>query len=231
MKEKRIAIIQSNYIPWKGYFDIINMVDEFIFYDDVQFTKRSWRNRNLIKTSNGPLWLTIPVLMKNKFHQTIKETKINGIGWQQKHLKSILLNYKRAKNFFEVKDFIIDLYETINSEFLCEVNYFFIKKICEYLGIKTIFKFSYDFNLVSGRTERVVDLCLQLKATHLINGPSARKHMDEGLFHQAGVKVEYMDYDGYPEYPQLFPPFEHKVSILDLMFNAGGNTKKYMKSL
>lgn len=209
---------------------MIHMADEFVFYDDVQYTKRDWRNRNKIKTPNGLLWLTIPVLTKDKFNQTIMEVKVNGMEWKKKHLKSILINYKKASHFNGLKDFIIDLYETVNTHLLCEINYFFIKKICELLGIHTTFKYSFDFKLVNGRTERVVDLCQQLGATHLINGPSARHHMNEELFRQAGIKVTYMDYTGYPEYPQLFPPFEHNVSVLDLILNTGSNAAKFMKS-
>ncbi|MCK4765388.1 MAG: WbqC family protein [Candidatus Aminicenantes bacterium] len=227
---KKVAIFQSNYIPWKGYFDIINMVDEFVFYDDVQYTKRDWRNRNLIKTAAGPHWLTIPVLVKKKFAQTVMEVKVNGMDWKRKHLKTILLNYRKAPCFAELKDFIEDLYESINFSYLCEINYFLIKKICAFLGIDAVFRYSKDFDLTGGRTGRVVDLCRQLNASHLLNGPAAKVHMDENLFREAGIEVSYMDYSGYPEYPQLFPPFEHKVSILDLLFNTGKNAPDFMKS-
>ena len=230
-KKKKIAVMQSNYIPWKGYFDMINSVDEFVFYDDVQYTKKDWRNRNKIKTAAGLLWLTIPVLVKNKFDQRIMDVRVNGSDWKKKHLKSILFNYKKAAYFDELHDFLIDLYETADSPFLNEINYSFLGKICDYLGIHTTFKFSFDYTLDdSDRTGRVVDLCRQLDATHLVNGPKAKQHMNEELFRRAGITVTYMDYSGYPEYPQLFPPFAHGVSILDLILNKGKEARQYMKS-
>jgi hypothetical protein len=229
-KEKTIAISQSDYIPWKGYFDMINMVDEFVFYDEVQYTKRDWRNRNKIKTPHGLLWLTIPVLTKNKFHQAINEVKVNGMEWKKKHLKSILINYRKAAYFKELQDFVVRLYESANSRFLCEINYSFTKKICDFLGIDTTFKYSFDFKTKGDRTGKIIDLCQQLNATHLVNGPKAKYHLNEELFRHVGIKVSYMDYSGYPGYPQLFPPFEHAVSIVDLILNTGNDAKKFMKS-
>lgn len=227
---KKVFISQSNYIPWKGYFDAINLADEFVLYDDVQYTKKDWRNRNKIKTNEGLLWLTIPVRVKGKFNQKICETKVDGRPWIKKHLKSILLNYRESPYFDDYRDIIQELYNSINSEFLSEINYMFLNRICQILGINTVFKWSMDFKLVEGRTERVVDLCQQLNATTLINGPKAKYHMDETLFEKAGIRVEYMDYSGYPEYPQLCPPFKHSVSIIDLIFNTGITAKEYMKS-
>jgi hypothetical protein len=229
-KNKKVFISQPNYIPWKGFFDAINMADQYVVYDDVQYTKKDWRNRNSIKTQNGLLLLTIPVIVKGKLDQKINETKVNGQKWIKKHLKSILLNYKKAKHFAEYEDLIEDIYCSINSYFLCEINCVFLQKLCEFLGIKTEFKFASDFKLTEGRTERVVDLCQQMHATHIINGPSAKNHMNEELFLSAGIQVEYMDFSGYPEYDQLYPPFEHSVSVIDLLFNEGKNAPKYMKS-
>ena len=106
MKIKKVAIIQSNYVPWKGYFDIINKVDEFILYDDVQYTRRDWRNRNKIKTPNGLHWLTIPVEVKGKYNQKIKDTIISEFNWTKKHWNAIKFNYANSKYFFEFKDFL-----------------------------------------------------------------------------------------------------------------------------
>lgn len=229
MPEKKLAIFQSNYIPWKGFFNIIDIVDEFVFYDDVQYTKNDWRNRNIIKTPDGQQWLTVPVLYKNKFGQKIMDTRINGMHWKKKHLKSIIQNYKKAPCYEQTIEFISRMYQEIQSDFLCDINYHTCREICNFIGIQTPFKYSFDFNLPQDRNERLLDLCKQLNATHFINGPRAKSYLDEDMFSQNGVTVVYMDYSGYPEYPQLFPPFLHQVSVIDLILNTGKEAKAYMK--
>jgi hypothetical protein len=227
---KRVAISQSNYIPWKGYFDIINTVDTFVLYDDMQYTKRDWRNRNLIKTPHGLKWLSIPVEVKGKYFQKINETRISEQGWNINHLKTIKQNYVKAKCFNEVKDFIQDMYEKATHTILSEINYHFLKNICDFLEIKTSIRFSSEFNLVEGKTERLVDLCGQLEGTDYYSGPTAKGYMDENMFTQAGIKLHYFDYNGYKIYDQLNPPFEHGVSIIDLICNEGKQSKCFLKS-
>ena len=218
---KKVAILQSNYIPWKGYFDLINSVDEFVFYDDMQYTRRDWRNRNKIKTPHGLLWLTIPVEVKGKYFQTIKETKISEKDWNLKHWKSIEMNYARSKYYKEYRGIIENYYMTSAEKYLCEINYKFITALNDILNIKTKIRLSGEFDLVEGKSERLLGLCKDLNATTYLSGPAARDYLDESLFNSHGVKVEWMDYSGYPEYTQLYPPFEHGVSILDLIFNEG----------
>jgi len=227
---KRVAIVQSNYIPWKGYFDLINLVDEFILYDDVQYTKRDWRNRNRIKTANGPMWLTIPVEVKGRYDQKIKETVISDPEWDRRHWKSIVYGYSRARYLQEYRDIFEDLYLGCNERFLSQINYRFLTGICGILGIDTKVSWSMDYRLIEGKTERLVDLCKQAGATTYLSGPAAKAYIDEELFRTEGMTLRYMDYSGYPEYNQLFPPFEHHVSIIDLIFNEGPNAPKYMKS-
>lgn len=227
---KRIAILQSNYIPWKGYFDIINMVDEFILYDDVQYTKRDWRNRNKIKTPQGLKWLTIPVEVKGKYFQKIKDTKISDPIWKVRHWTKITQNYKKAKYFKEYKDLFEDLYLNCNEIYLCQVNYRFIITINKILGIKTKIRWSSEFNLIDGKNERLIGICKDCNANVYLSGPLAKAYLNEKSFEKEGIKVEWMDYSGYPEYAQLYPPFEHGVTILDLIFNEGNNATKYMKS-
>jgi len=148
----------------------------------------------------------------------------------KKHKATIQTNYAKAKCFEETKGFIFDLYERIESEnFLSKVNYIFITEICNYLGIKTKISLSTDYNLIEGKTERLVDLCLQTKATHYLSGPAAKEYLDEKLFDERNIAVEWMDYGGYKEYTQLHPPFEHGVTILDLIFNEGENSRKFLK--
>ena len=230
-KTRKVAILQSNYIPWKGYFDLINMVDEFILYDDMQYTRRDWRNRNIIKTPQGPKWLTIPVDVKGKYHQKIKDTRIKDPAWAERHWKSITHNYARAGFFDEYREVFERLYaECEGEEYLSRVNYRFITAICEILGIRTEITWSMDYELVDGRTERLVGLCQSAGATHYISGPAARDYIEEDLFREAGIGLSYIDYSGYPEYRQLYGEFTHRVSVIDLILNEGPDAPKYMKS-
>jgi hypothetical protein len=215
---KKVAICQSNYIPWKGYFDMINSVDEFIIYDDMQFTKRDWRNRNVIKSPNGLLWLTIPVKVKGKFNQTIRETKVEGSSWAETHWKSLRMNYSKAAFFNEfAADFELLYQQAAKKEFLSDINFLFISEICRMLEIVTPLKWSHDFQLKEGKTERLVDLCLQSSATSYISGPAARDYIVAEQFSEVGMELKWMDYTGYEIYPQKFGEFCHGVSILDLI--------------
>lgn len=225
---KKVAILQSNYIPWKGYFDMIASVDEFILYDDMQYTRRDWRNRNQIKTPQGVQWLTIPVLVKGKYHQTIRETEIQEGGWATDHLKAFQQNYKRAKHFDEIYSLFEPVYKNPHSH-LSSWNRTLIELINNYLGIKTKISNSWDYTLADGKTERLVDLCLQAKGTEYISGPAAKDYIVESLFTEKDVKLTWFDYRGYPEYPQLWGDFVHGVTILDVLFNTGPEARTYIK--
>ena len=230
---KKVAILQSNYIPWKGYFDIIASVDEFIFYDEMQYTKNDWRNRNKIKTQNGLLWLTIPCEAKGIIsnEQKICETKISDNRWAKKHWSSIMNAYAKARYFKEYKSFFEDLYvECSKEEYLCKVNYKFISAINNLLGIKTKISYSQDYGLIDGKTERLVDLVQKANGTEYLSGPAAKDYINEQLFENANIKLEWMNYSGYKEYPQLFPPFEHGVTILDVIFNTGKDSVNYIRN-
>jgi len=227
---KKIIITQSNYIPWKGYFDSINMADEFVLYDDMQYTRRDWRNRNQIKTKDGLKWLSIPVEVKGKYFQKINETKVSESDWGEKHWNTILHNYSKAKFFNEYKTIFEELYLNSKEEFLSKINYNFIKAICDILDIRTEMKWSSEFNLLEEKTERLVDICKNEGATDYYSGPAAKAYMNEELFEKENIKIHYFDYSGYPEYTQLHGDFTHAVSILDLIFNEGPDSKKFMKS-
>lgn len=228
--KKKIAILQSNYIPWKGYFDLINKVDEFVLYDDMQYTKRDWRNRNKIQTQSGLKWLSVPVLVKGKYFQTIKETKISDKNWAKNHWNMIKQNYSKAPHFKEYKDNFENLYLSCNKEFISEINYEFIKTINKVLGIETKIKWSNEFVLEEGQTEKLLGICKQSNATTYVSGPAAKGYFDEDLATKEGIQVEWMDYSDYPEYNQQHQPFEHGVTVLDLIFNTGVAAKDYMKS-
>jgi hypothetical protein len=230
---KRIAIVQSSYIPWKGYFDLINQVDEFILYDDLQYTRRDWRNRNRIKTPNGPAWLTIPVKAKGRYYQKIRDTVVHDRNWSSRHWKAICLSYSRARYFEATRHVFQGLYEECRVEtHLGRINFRFLRAISDMLGIRTRITWSMDYELVGGRTERLVHLCRQAGASEYLSGPAAKAYLDEALFSGEGIRVRWMDYSGYPEYAQLFcPPFIHEVSIIDLILNEGPEeARTYMLS-
>jgi hypothetical protein len=224
---KNVAILQSNYIPWKGYFDMIAAVDEFIIYDDVQFTKNDWRNRNKIKTPKGIEWISIPV--GQNIGRNISSVTLPSNNWQTKHWKTLESNYRRASCFHEVAGIIKPLYLNKKYASLSELNRIFIEAICQYLNIQTKISSSSDYNLIGGRVARLVDICIQAGAACYISGPSAKNYLDESAFLSQGIDVSWFDYSGYNEYPQLWGGLEHGVSILDLLFNCGRDSVHYMK--
>ena len=227
---KTVAIVQSNYIPWRGYFDLINSVDEFILYDDMQYTRRDWRNRNVIKSRNGPTWLTIPVQTKGNYFQKIKDTAVADGKWARQHWRSIVHNYSKASHFSDYVKLFEELYSIAQDQFLSQINHRFIEAICRILGITTTISWSMDYELKNDRTERLVSICQQSGATNYLSGPAAKSYLDEELFACRGIALAYMDYSGYPEYKQLYPPFQAAVSVIDLIFNEGPDATNYMKS-
>ena len=228
---KRIAIVQSNYIPWKGYFDLIAAVDEFIFYDDMQYTRRSWRNRNQIKTPKGAQWLTVPVKVKGKYHQTIRETEIEGTGWAKTHWNAIAHNYRRAPHYEEIAAIFEPIYLQQQHTHLSPLNRKLTSVVCKYLDITTKLSNSWDYTLIEGRTERLSDLCAQAGGTEYISGPLAKNYLDESIFVERGIKLHWFDYGSYTEYPQLWGSFTHTVSILDLLFNCGKNAARHLMNI
>ncbi len=216
----KVAIIQSNYIPWKGYFDIIHDVDQFIFYDDVQYTKNDWRNRNRIKTAQGVQWLTIPVGAREG--RLIHEVEPANQLWPRKHWTTIRQSYAKSPYFKQYQDFFEHVYLELEWLNLSQLNQFLIQTIStEFLGMRTEFGDSRAFRLSGSKTDRLMDLLNQVGATRYVSGPMASDYLDERRFADAGVELVYKDYAGYPEYPQCFPPFEHRVSIIDLLFHCG----------
>jgi hypothetical protein len=227
----RIAVSQSNYIPWKGYFDLINLVDLFVLFDDAQFTRRDWRNRNLIKTPSGLKWLTIPVETKGKFLQKISETRVSDADWSTRHWKTLVGHYSRAPHFADLRAGFETLYTGLDEPFLSRINHRFISEINRILGIRTPLRWSSEFDLTGANpSERILGICRQAGAGLYLSGPAAKGYLDEELFRRAGVAVEWMDYDGYPEYRQLHGPFQHGVSVLDLLFCEGPHAPRFMKS-
>lgn len=209
----------------------MNSVDEFIFYDEVQYTKNDWRNRNKIKTAWGTAWLTIPV-RQHKLAQTINETEVADAKWATKHWRTLTQTYVQAPYFSKYKDELEAIYQTPDFTNLSQINYAFIRAVCGWLGITTKLSQSTDYQLGEGRTERLVQLVQNTGGTDYLSGPAAHGYLDTHLFEQANIGVQWMDYGGYPEYRQLGPAeFEHGVSVLDLLFNTGPDAPQYMKTV
>ena len=228
--KKRVAIVQSNYVPWKGYFDLIAAVDEFILLDDAQYTRRDWRNRNRIKTPQGLKWLTVPVEVKGRYTQRIDETMIADPDWPRAHWQTLAHAYRSATGFEQLAPRLEPLYLECEAERLSDVNRRFLGELCELLGIDTKLSWSTDYEPGGAKSERLVGLCVAAGAGEYLSGPAARDYLDEGMFREAGVEVTWFDYSGYPEYPQLHGPFEHRVSVLDLLLNTGSDARDYIKA-
>lgn len=228
---KRIAIIQSSYIPWKGYFNIIRDADEFVFLDDVQYTRRDWRNRNLIKTLHGLKWLTIPVAVRGAFDILIKDVTTTDNDWRSQHWSLILQAYKRAKYFHLYREDFEALYLRETERNLSRINFSFIQLICTRMNIETPLRWSMEFNAPNGKSERLVHICKALNADEYLTGPSAKAYLDESLFQRNGIKVRWANYQNYPVYTQSVPPFDHGISIIDLLFNEGPNAGNYLKQI
>jgi hypothetical protein len=228
-KPRRISIVQSCYVPWKGFFDLIGQCDEYVIFDSVQYVKRHWHNRNRIKTANGVEWLTIPVVSKGRFEQPIDEVAIEK-PWAEKHWRALELAYKRAPFFEQYGPAIKRWYELADKKvLLTDVNAIFLNGICETLGLKTKITRDTSYPIQGVKTERLLGIVRAAGADRYLSGPSARAYFDESAFKAAGVTPEWMNYHGYPEYKQLHGGFEHAVSVLDLLFNTGPDALRYLR--
>jgi hypothetical protein len=227
MAGKKVAILQSNYIPWKGYFDLIASVNEFIIYDDVQFTKNDWRNRNKIKSPRGLEWLSIPV--GQNISRRICDVVLPATNWRQQHWNKLHEAYHTCQYYKQVATVLAPFYHSTQLGTLTEFNRGLIEAICGYLGINTKISYAWDYPSSAGKTERLVDLCRRTGASEYISGPAAKLYLNEPLFTASGIDVHWFDYSGYPQYTQLFGQFEHGVSVLDLLFNCGNESPNYMR--
>jgi len=229
MAEKRIAILQSNYLPWKGYFDLIASVDEVVLFDHFQYTRRSWRNRNRIKTPQGVAWLTVPVLASPQRSTRISDVRIASPAWVDRHLKTLKMAYSRAPYLLEVHRLVEEELRRHRSGMLSDLNVALVKRICKYLGIATRVTTHEDYKPVDHRQLRLRDICLQAGASFYVSGPAAKSYLDESVLWRAGIGIEWFDYSNYPEYPQLWGPFVHEVSIVDLLASQGPHSASFLK--
>lgn len=214
-----VVILQSNYIPWRGYFDLIRRADHFVIYDTVQYTRRDWRNRNRIVTAAGPVWLTIPVQTKGRFDQRIDETVVADQNWASMHLATIQHGLARAPRMrSHLLPLLNDWYGAAAREtHLSRLNCSLINFIMTELGIRTQIHNACDLPQSGDRTGRLVSLCKALGATVYLSGPTAQSYLDIEQFADAGIAVDWMSYPEYPAYTQANRAYEPSVSILDAL--------------
>jgi hypothetical protein len=227
--KKKVAILQSNYIPWKGYFNIIKYVDAFVLLDDVQFTRRDWRNRNLIKTKEGLKWLTIPVNIKGQYLASIKDITTSDNLWRTSHWNQITSAYRKTAYFELYEQRFKELYLNDDETNLSSINSKFLREINELLQIATPIKWSMEFDAPAEKTERLIHICQVLNADIYVSGPAAKDYLRVDAFKEHNIEVKWVDYSDYPIYDQHYPPFEHGVSIIDLLFHKGPDSISYLK--
>jgi WbqC-like protein family len=221
----RVAIIQSNYLPWKGYFHLIQSADYFVFLDSVKYTRRDWRNRNLIKTPEGAVWLSVPVHAHR--NTPINKTVIADYRWQKNHPKTLKQFYGKCPYFEEYYPLLEKLYSR-QWTYLSDLNQTFIREISQMLGIKTQFYDDRQFSTSQDKSQRLLDIVETLGVDTYITGPSAKAYLQEELYRQAEVKIEFFQYPQYPEYDQVWGGFFPQVSILDLLFHQGEKSGDYI---
>jgi hypothetical protein len=222
----KVGIIQSNFLPWRGYFDFVGEVDLFILHDDLQYTKGDWRNRNRIKTPRGPEWITVPVRHTHT-EQLIEQTKIDySTPWAGRMLNRVRESYRTAPHF---EPYFSELAELLHAPAtsISDLNLRLILWACRHLQIRTPIEFSHTYAPHGRKTERLVSLLRKVGATSYLSGPAARAYLVPALLEEAGIALEYKSY-GYREYPQLHPPYDPNVSILDLLFMMGPESTRHL---
>ncbi|CDU11012.1 WbqC family protein [Vibrio coralliirubri] len=224
---KKIAILQSNYIPWKGVFDMINQVDTFVFFEDVDYTNRDWRTRNKIRTNSGSKWLTVPVKKMPRGTKICDIRIANDGKWQKKHKSTISQSYSKAKYFQEYKWILDDIYDT-EWDSLSDFNIYTTKLICNALDIRCNFVNSKDIESIGVKDDKLISICKSLSADYYLSGPSAKNYIDNDKFEEESIELAYIDYSGYPEYSQVQDDFEHYVSVLDVIFNCGPDSRSHI---
>jgi hypothetical protein len=225
---KRVVILQSNYLPWKGFFDLIRRADLLVFYDDTQYTKNDWRNRNLIKTPRGRDWITIPCGPRH-LHRRIDEVQPVHSRWQRSHWDQLYQNYRATPHFADYRPFFEDFYLHQTWTNLSALNQYLIQHIAEFLQIRTPFLQAAELNVGGAKEERLINVLLKVGATTYLSGPTGRNFLRPELFREAGIQIDWMDYTHYQTYRQRFPPFHHEVSIVDLLFNEGPAAAQFLE--
>lgn len=214
----KMSAHQPAYLPWLGYFDKIEKCDVFVYMDSVQFQKNSFVNRNLIKTANGPIWLTIPVKQKDRLSSTMLELTIdNSKDWQRKHLQAIALNYRKATQFENLFPKLEKLYTT-KYELLVDLCWDQLLFWLNEMNIKTKLVKLSTLDVHRAKSDLVLDMCQSLNATHYFSGARGIDYLDEDSFKQANIEIEYQSFQ-HPVYPQLYGEFVPGMGVLDYLMN------------
>lgn len=227
----KACILQPNYIPWIGYFELINFSDAFIFLDDVQYTKRDWRNRNYINFKDSKYLLSIPVITKGKFNQKINQVNFLDRKFKQKHLQLIKNAYYRSEYFEEIFNILEFAYNFNDNNLLSNFNINLIEIFSKYLKLKTKFFKSSDFGINLKSNKKLVEICKKINADIYISGKKALNYLDEDVFKKENIKLKIIDYKKQKNYIVSKSSFINKLSILDLLFNQGPNSYKYLQKL
>ena len=216
----RLVVLQPSYLPWLGYFDQMYKSDLFVLYDDVQYDKHGWRNRNRIKTSQGPLWLTVPVLTHGQGLPTNRDARIDARQpWARKHLQALRVNYARAVAFAEVFDALAPVLEGSWTH-LGDLNRAVLDALCGLLGLTRRILWSSELDIPGQKTERLINICRALGAGRYLTGDAASDYLDETQFAANDIRVEYHHYR-HPVYAQLHGEFVPYLSVVDLLMNHG----------
>lgn len=223
----KVAVLQSNYIPWRGYFDIIHDVELFIFHDDLQYTKNDWRNRNRIVTEGGTKWLSIPVGTDE--HRLILDVTMQDASWQKKHFDMLRASYRKAPFYEKLRPFLEHVYLEEKWDYLYALDRYLIETLSrDYLGVTTKFADSRDFDFHGVKHEKLLTMLQSAGATTYVSGPAAKDYILAADYEKAGIELIWKDYSGYPDYPQQFGTGDYTVSILDLILNTGDEAPYYI---
>lgn len=230
---KKIAILQSNYIPWKGYFDIIAAVDEFVLYDEVQYTRHDWRNRNKIVQAGKLQWLKVPAVTNGDLKIPIKDVGIANGDWAGAHWTEIEKAYGKALGFDAYGVELQKTYDAVRVlTRLTEVNELLLRVLCKLLDIdKPIIRAETIARETANPTARLVEICTARGASTYVSGPAAKDYIEQDRFDAAGITLRYVDYAGYPVYDQVAAEFTHGVSVIDLLMRCGPEARSHLKAV
>lgn len=225
-----VAILQPGYLPWLGFFDQMRRSDVFVYYDDVQFDKHGWRNRNRIKTPAGPLWLSVPVLHSGRRGQPIVDVEIdNRVPWARKHLSSIRQNYAKSPY---IDDYLPGLDAILQRpwKFLVDLDMHVVELLAAWLDIQPRIVRSSELGIEGDKSARLLDICRHFSADCYISGDAAKDYLDCELFSANAISVQWQEYP-HPVYPQLHGNFLPYLSALDLVLNTGAASQKIIRGV
>jgi hypothetical protein len=229
---KKVAIMQPTYLPWLGYFDLIDAVDAFVLLDTVQFEKQTWQQRNQLRTHKGLEWITAPVLIKGRFGQAIKDVELNDVTFVNKHLKQITHNYQKSKGFDRYFAEFSEIFQRAASRgSLCFLNVELIKWLCSKFGISTELVMASDLNAQGKRSELIVSILKALDSSAYVSPRGSADYItnDYPIFEKNGISIFYHSYK-HPEYAQAYKPFVSFACALDVLFNEGEKSKEVINS-